>query len=300
MKTRLLLTSLLLLTASFLYAQDYSKTEKAIISVIEDETHQINQNNYDGWAAHWIQNENSYLSVAGPDNHMEMLGWETISKWAKKTTENTPVRENDQKKSGYQFTLGEDMAYVTFMEDGNQSTRVLMKDGKDWKIIRVDVVISSAYRDKKWRENFEESVGTWKAVEGSVKNTNTMGMELQEITYYTKVSGHNYIIKCKEHWLDAEGEKTWVAEEFRIPMYREREVMINHNVYSDNWSTLATGKCTYSDGGMDIETTRVFGGTKYCNFKIEFAENGQNKLTSVYYNREGKEIMNTSLIIEKE
>ena len=39
MKSRLLLTSLLLLTVSFLYAQDLSKTETAIKNVIEDETH---------------------------------------------------------------------------------------------------------------------------------------------------------------------------------------------------------------------------------------------------------------------
>lgn len=302
MKTRLLLTSLLLLTASFLYAQDYSKTEKAIIAVIEDETHQINQNNYEGWAGHWIQNDNSYLSVAGPDNHLEMLGWEKISTWAKKIIKETPVRDNDQKKSGYQFTMGGDMAYVTFMEDGNQSTRILMKEDNTWKIIRVDVVVSSAYKQKAWHESFKESVGTWNAVEGSVNNTNGYGMKLQDITYYTKISGHNFLVKCKEHWVDIDGNKSWIAEEFRIPMYMEDEVFINHNAYSDDWSTLATGKCKFLEGGgMEIETTRIYGDTKYCNFKIvPTGEEGQGKITVVYYSREGKEMMNTSLVVEKE
>lgn len=299
---RLLLTSLFLLAATFLYAQDLSKTEKAIKQVIEDETHQINQNNYEGWAAHWVHDGNAYLSVAGPDFHMEMLSWETISKWAKKEMADRPVQAYDQQKSNYKFTINGEMAYVTFMEDGSQSTRVLIKKDGSWKIIRVDVVLSSAYKQKEWLKGFESSVGTWNAKAGTVKNSNAFQMKMKDITYCTKISGHNFIVKSKENWTEADGSTSWTTEEFRIPMYMEDEVIITHNVFSDDWSTLATGTCKFLEGGgMEIHTTRITDGTKYCDFKITpTGESGQGKVTAVYFNAQGEEMMNTEVVLVKE
>ena len=121
-------------------------SETAIKRAIEVETTYFNQRNYDKWADTWMQELYIYWSVTNPHEHSELRGWKALSQMMKDLFEQSPEPvQLKQQKTDYKFRVSGNMAFVTFLEDGNASTRVLETSGGKWKLIRMGVVNSTAY-----------------------------------------------------------------------------------------------------------------------------------------------------------
>ena len=141
-----LILGLVLILASYTYAKDLSKEEAAIKKAIEDETYYADQKNYNKFSDLWMHEPYVYWSVTNPNSHFELEGWEALSKYFKKQFEKFPEpMQRKANKTDYKFRIIEKMAFVTFREDGNASTRVMEKQNGKWKLIRMGVVGSTAY-----------------------------------------------------------------------------------------------------------------------------------------------------------
>ena len=147
------------------FAQSTIPEQDAIRKTIEGETAAIDQCDYVRWADNWWPETYCYFSVASPQHHWSMHGWDEISTWAKNTTGAgcSPIT-NDHKKRDYKYALNRNMAFVTFLEEeGNENTRVLEKRDGRWKLIQMGVVISSSYTSLKQIIELHQLAGKWKA-----------------------------------------------------------------------------------------------------------------------------------------
>jgi ketosteroid isomerase-like protein len=151
------------------YAQ--SEEEAKIRAVIEGETHAINHCDYEAFANSWWPEDYCFFSVTSPTMNMTFHGWDEIADWAKSVVEHcNPNNAYMPTKEAYSYVIKEDMAFVTFLEDGgNESTRVLEKRSGQWKLIRMGVIITNAYEVQQKRKVLAGFAGSWKGDPKSMK-----------------------------------------------------------------------------------------------------------------------------------
>jgi hypothetical protein len=138
------------------FAQERESQQKvAIKKVIENETQFFLERDYDQWANSWVHEPYISWSGADPTGCETVLGWEPLSKRIKDIFDQypDPPTANFQ-KTNYCIRVHGKMAFVTFVEDGNSSIRVLERHGKKWKLVCMNVIASSAY------EALEEDIQT--------------------------------------------------------------------------------------------------------------------------------------------
>jgi hypothetical protein len=163
----------LLLTLAFVactLSAQMTAEQKAIKQVIEDETKHWYAQDYDAWAASWVHSPAVYWSVTGPDTYMKQMGWDALKAFAKATWESEPASDGGTPaKTDFAFDVQGNMAFVTFKEDGNMSTRVLKKQDGKWKLLNVGVVLSKSYEVKKQKDALHALNGVWELDAGSVE-----------------------------------------------------------------------------------------------------------------------------------
>lgn len=167
-RTCSVLMGALVLGAS-LHAQTMSSEEAAIKKTIEAETQYWLQRDYEHWADTWTHESSVYRSYATPKYHAEQAGWKAISQWCKNSFANSPEPLTwTLKKTDYKFIVSGTMAFVTFLENGNASTRVLRKERNKWKLVGMTVVDSQAFSALAQENKFKKFVGEWKAKPSSI------------------------------------------------------------------------------------------------------------------------------------
>ncbi len=130
----------LFLIFSFISTFALTNDEKAVQKTIEDETLSFSQNDFDKLSELWVHSPQAYYSISESFKHTEFLGWEAIASYLKEQMENFANPEWKPVKSDYQFRIVGNMAFVTFKENGNPSTRILEKQNNSWKILELSVV----------------------------------------------------------------------------------------------------------------------------------------------------------------
>lgn len=123
--------------------------EKMIRACIEYETQCFMARDFDQWSACWAHRDYVSILEARPDFAEEVSGWDTVSEYMRGLlATGTTELAGEVRKTNYIFQIGTDMAFVRFEENGNASTRVLVKEGGVWKIVHVGVVYTDQYRQK--------------------------------------------------------------------------------------------------------------------------------------------------------
>lgn len=156
--------------ATFGLMAQMTTEEKVIKQVIEDETQLFYQRDYDAWASKWAHSPSVYVSITGPETHISALGWEELSAQVKEEfSKNPDPIDRKPEKTDYNFMVKENMAFVTFKEDGDMSTRVLKKHDGVWKVLNVGVVQTGAYQAQKHMKALKGLTGVWELDPTSVE-----------------------------------------------------------------------------------------------------------------------------------
>jgi|GEM_PF-7087589 len=125
----------LLMVFTLSEAQNLSKEELAIKSVIEKETELFYKGDFESWALQWDHSSPIYFGVYSCEFKMEFTDWESLSKSAKENMQaNVDVNLPLPEKTDYKFFVNKSSALVIFKEDGDLSSRVLIKGKDGWKI----------------------------------------------------------------------------------------------------------------------------------------------------------------------
>ena len=289
----LLLLSLLL---SFpLLAQ--SAEEAAIKKAIEDETHYFNQRDYDQWASLWVHSPNTYVSIAGPNENLEQKGWEEISQQVKEFMANNPNPVPDyQKKTDYKYLVDGSMAFVTFDEDGNYSTRVLQKTDNGWKTLEVSVVQTRAYeaqaRAEAIKKLIDDAQGNWQldpeTIENRSANFETTGIGLKITPKKTGMVMEGYWEIITEN---GNARNEWGEIQFMFPNDTTQALVLC------NWSYTDSPFMMISSGVFEVNENKTFEGkvtavkaqNPYLKMIIDFKSINRIRLDFSLLNREGNE-----------
>lgn len=221
MKKQFLLTLLTGLAAISLLAQkDKSSEQDAIRKVIEEETTAIQLCDYERWANHWWHETYCYFSITSPGEHTGLQGWDAISEWGKNLIKNCkPTKQNTQ-RDGFHFSIIGNMAFVTFLENwGNESTRVLEKRDGKWKLIRMGVVITTAYDaldDTLTVEHVKDNI--WLLSHNSACNVGVY------------VSNDGLILVDDRYWADSEKIRVGLSKISHLPV----KYIINTHWHADH------------------------------------------------------------------
>ena len=153
---QVLLFIAVLLSSTFAMA-DFTPEELAVKQVIEDETRFFVERDFDKWANLWVHAPYIYIGIATPSMNEELRGWNDYSTFMKGVLSQGSMNSDEHyaAKTDYQFIIGRDLAFVTFYENGNASTRVLEKHQGQWKLIHTGVIYTEDYKKNKMH------VSTW-------------------------------------------------------------------------------------------------------------------------------------------
>lgn len=259
MKTRNLNSTLiiLLVACSTLSLSGQKPSEEAIIQkVIEDETKFFYARDYENWSNLWIHEPYAHFSYAGPNGAMESKGWEEMNNNVKNDMEKNSDPINwSPKKTDYSFKISDKMAFVTFLEDGNSSTRVLEKVKGDWKLVSVGVVVTTAYKNEAKQQKLKSFDGEWKVDKSTVKILNPDDNELKKlkakIAYSEK--GLFFNLNYDLHHKDGGEWSFWQNIRFAYDYTTEKMVAVCFEG-GDNWSNVFNGDCEMLDNGnMNIK-----------------------------------------------
>ncbi|WP_289053891.1 nuclear transport factor 2 family protein [Carboxylicivirga marina] len=164
---------LLLITLGTATAQTLSKDELAIKQVIEKETEYFSNGNYDAWSSLWEHSNTIFWAYYSSDSKKELTTWDDLSSFLKETIKNNA--ENPPalaEKSDYSFYVNKNIALVTFLEGENKSTRVLVKNRGDWKILQMTVSNTTSYKLSESINLLRSNIGKWQIDNSTFKADN--------------------------------------------------------------------------------------------------------------------------------
>ncbi|MBN1293119.1 MAG: hypothetical protein JXB48_14865 [Candidatus Latescibacteria bacterium] len=144
-----------------------SVVQNELKNVILNETKYFLQRDFEKWASCWVQDENSTILECRPAFAEEVRGWKLISEYMQGIlNEGTTELNEHVEKEEFSYQIGTDLAFVSFKENGNSSSRLLRKTNDGWKICHVRVVYTAIYEregnyvyDWETRKNKLESTG---------------------------------------------------------------------------------------------------------------------------------------------
>ncbi|MDX1407026.1 MAG: hypothetical protein R3330_02805, partial [Saprospiraceae bacterium] len=274
---KFLTTTLIVLTTASLFAQKMSSAEKAIKEVIENETKFYNARNFDAWANTWVHAPGIYWSVTGPETSMSAQGWDALAQQARDYFKQNPEPNTyTPNKTDYQFMVEGNMAFVTFMENGNMSTRVLTKDKGDWRLMRMGVVLTGAYDHFNQKRTLQRLVGTWKLDPATVQ-LNDDSWTLHGLKCKVKQTDMGMWMYVSSEWSNNQGMHGIWKDEYMIAYDNASQsygVMLNG--VSPESSSVWSGKCHFKDGAVTFKTTSL-GGEEVGMLKHKIMPEGSNK-----------------------
>lgn len=147
MKTSILLLAGLCLACT--QSVDVKTEETAVKQLIDDHTRYGASADSVNWAKYWSQTDEDMFTNTGANGSVQFHGWQNIRKAMNKN----PF-ELKLKRSNYHYTIGNDVAFVTFDQEDNwggiegrktREARTLKKIDGQWKIVNVNVINVSSY-----------------------------------------------------------------------------------------------------------------------------------------------------------
>lgn len=298
--TKLLVMALLCAMTMTAFAQDMSSTEKAIKQVIEDETKFYNERNYDAWANTWAHSDKIYWSVAGPETSREVHGWEQLSKATKEYFTNNPTpAESKQVKDGYNFMVKGDMAFVTFKEDGNMSTRVLAKKSGQWKLLRMGVVHTVAYKRHHENTMLKSLTGIWKLDPTTVQLSDN-SWTMQSFKCKVKETDMGFKMYVTSDWSSEKMTGTW-KDEYTIAYDSQTDIIgAMMSTKSPQGSSVWSGKCYVMDDYVALKMKPMSDETAKMKHKLIPQDDNTIKMHYVFTNGEGETMFEMTFAVVKE
>lgn len=157
MKPAILLLALLSVACS--KQVDTEAEKSAITKLIDDETRYAAAADSANWKKYWNHTDESGFTITGAEGTQQFKGWKAIQ-----TGLTTDAKPFDLKitRDNYQYTIGNDLAFVSFDQEDNwggtegrktRETRTLRKADGEWKIVNLNVIDVSSF-DKKTADSY--------------------------------------------------------------------------------------------------------------------------------------------------
>jgi hypothetical protein len=180
MLRKTLIVTLAIISSSLLplssYALDVGAEEAMIREVIEDETDAWIVRDYDKWAKTWLHEPYVYRETIWPEGFNYTEGWEDLSTQMKNTFKEDPNPLTSKwVKTDFKYNIIGEVAFVSFLENGEMSTRVLEKRDGNWKIMRLSLIYSRDYESLANLRKLEILAGDWLADNSTIKVTPAPG-----------------------------------------------------------------------------------------------------------------------------
>ncbi|WP_430817824.1 hypothetical protein [Carboxylicivirga sp. RSCT41] len=247
------ITMVLLMLVSPAIMAQMSKDEAEVKKVIDDETSYFMQRDYDGWQSTWAHQSPIYWAVATPNQYMEQTSWESLSQMMKTMFSNNPEPIKEfASKTDFKFQMGKDLALVTFKEGDDSGTRVLIKDGKQWKIIQMTVVKKAEYEKVDNLGLLNWAVGTWN-MDASLSSVDMpWADEVAKQSCHILKTPTGYKVKSLFTNNQGDGQwHMWEVKELNIDgMNNFLPVFVKAG--GGNWLQAAIGKAVFKDGQLHI------------------------------------------------
>lgn len=280
---------LLLLVSPAIMAQ-LSKDEAAIKQVIENETKYFMQRDFDGWQSTWAQTPTLYWLVVAPNMHMEHTSWEALSAMVKEDYKNNPepITKYPEKRD-FKFQVSKNSALVTFKEGDDSGTRVLIKDGKAWKITQMTVVKTPAFKKRSDLNWLSWALGTWNmdASQSFVDMPWADSVAKQSCHFIKTSTG----FKIKSVFTNNHNDGQW-------QMWEVKELNVDqHNNFlpvfikagGGNWLDAAIGKATFKDGKLHISYHMVDKPAREARAEVyTFDNKGSITLEGTFFSEDGQ------------
>jgi hypothetical protein len=130
------------------------ETEKSLITkLIDDHTRYAAAADSVNWAKFWSKTDQDMFTAAGANGTVQRVGWDAV----KMNMNKTPF-ELQLKRNHYHYTIGQDLAVVSFDQEDNwgggpirktRESRTLRKIDGEWKLIHLDFINLSSYERMK-------------------------------------------------------------------------------------------------------------------------------------------------------
>lgn len=144
-----------LFSASIFFAQntdDFSKKERAVIKVIEQETEGWWQRDYDKWSNTWARKDYILWSGTTQESHLQYDSWEELSAFVKESFAAYPNPDlGDITRKDWQIRIYKNAAWVRFVQDAysvTTETRMLEKVNGEWKLVYLGWINKSSYEEE--------------------------------------------------------------------------------------------------------------------------------------------------------
>ncbi|WP_207432081.1 hypothetical protein [Sabulibacter ruber] len=124
--------------------------QTTITKLIDDETYFIAAADTLNWAKCWVQTEEAQFTMASARGCWQLNGWDSI----RTNFRGARPFKLDLKRDNYHYTIGENVAYVSFDQYDNwggsgsyrkKESRTLRKVDDQWKIVQTNVIVTSSY-----------------------------------------------------------------------------------------------------------------------------------------------------------
>ena len=280
----------LLMVFTISVAQNYSKEELAIKKAIEKETELFYQGDYDGWSSMWEHSDPVYFGVYSSDFKMEFTNWEALSKSAKEHM--TMMADNKvplPKKKDYNFYINKNSALVTFREDGDLSSRLLIKDKGSWKMKQMTVSKEKHYANLECKKLLQKLCGNWHIDASSYKTDLDWEVTLEELNGVISESEGVFNMKF-EFLVQENGELARYCSEVKIgggSLADDIPVLINN--VGNNYYKAYGGKCRIADGQLHMETFPILKPERIDAKSImRLEKDGSLYCEDKYYDKDGK------------
>lgn len=133
---------------------DYDAEKTAITRLIDDETNYAAAADSVNWSNCWTNTDEAMFIITSANSTQQYNGWPRIMS-AMKDAEPFELKLN---RDHYNFTIGSDVAFVSFNQQDNgggseerktKESRTLKKVDGHWKIVRANVIDVSSYERQK-------------------------------------------------------------------------------------------------------------------------------------------------------
>ena len=147
MKTPILLFALLCCACA--QSVDPESEKSAITKLIDAETRYAAAADSLNWEKCWTNTDQDIFTISGADGIGQYSGWTAVRKLANKNPFDLQL-----KRDNYHYTIGNDVAFVTFDQEANwgggpmlksSESRTLSKINGEWKILNANVIQVSSY-----------------------------------------------------------------------------------------------------------------------------------------------------------
>lgn len=270
-------------------SQDLTREEAAVKKAIEDETENWKQKNYEKWLNCWTPSSFTRYSV-GPDGLNFLDDWNEYTDRVARYMKNNPQPGGIiYNKENYSFVISQDLALVTFTENGNFQTRALKKINDDWKLFYYAGIASKRYRTLEHTSALQHFSGHWRLDPASFK--------VNPPWTFTEMNSYECDFYCDDAGSHMQGEWNFTNQygsnstNFNYLLSHDTaknlsKVMGTH--YRSGWTQLLTGEYS-SDESIDLtlELYRIDDDQLHSKSDYTFTSEASIHVHEEYYDSEG-------------